>query len=55
MGYAGGRTILREFLHPFRELARERATVRFETPPGKQAQVDWASSRSRPASGCRDS
>jgi transposase len=41
MGYTGGRTILKEFLHPFRELAREKATVRFETPPGRQAQVDW--------------
>jgi transposase len=41
MGYHGGRSILREFLHPFRELAKEKTTVRFETPPGKQAQVDW--------------
>lgn len=40
-GYQGGKTILREFLHPFRELAREKATVRFETAPGKQGQVDW--------------
>lgn len=40
-GYQGGKSILRNFLHPFRQLARERATVRFETPPGKQAQVDW--------------
>jgi transposase len=41
MGYTGGRTILKEFLHPFREVAKGKATVRFETPPGKQAQVDW--------------
>jgi transposase len=41
MGYEGGRSILKEFLHPFRELAEEKTTVRFETPPGKQAQVDW--------------
>lgn len=40
-GYQGGKSILRDFLHPLRQLARERATVRFETPPGKQAQVDW--------------
>jgi transposase len=40
-GYSGGRTILKEFLHPFRELTREKVTRRFETPPGKQAQVDW--------------
>jgi transposase len=41
-GYTGGRTILREFLHPFRQLAREKVPKRFETPPGRQAQVDWA-------------
>lgn len=40
-GYVGGRTILKEFLHPFREMARDKVTRRFETPPGKQAQVDW--------------
>ncbi len=41
MGYRGGRSILKEFMHPFRALAKEKATVRFETPPGHQAQVDW--------------
>jgi transposase len=40
-GYAGGRTILKEFLQPFRELVKEEVTVRFETPLGKQARVDW--------------
>ena len=40
MGCTGGRTLLKEFLHPFRELVKEKATVRFETPPGKQAEVD---------------
>ena len=40
-GYQGGRSILKEFLHPFRELAQEKVTRRFETPPGKQGQVDW--------------
>jgi len=40
-GYTGGRSILWEFLHPLRELLADRTTVRFETPPGKQAQVDW--------------
>src|SRR5919109_3698517 len=40
-GYAGGRTILKEFLHPFRQLSQEKVTRRFETPPGRQAQVDW--------------
>src|SRR2546427_6812749 len=40
-GYAGGRSILWEFLHPLRELVADRVTVRFETAPGKQGQVDW--------------
>ena len=40
-GYSGSRSILKEFMHPFRVMAKERATVRFETPPGRQAQVDW--------------
>jgi transposase len=40
-GYEGGRTILKEFLRPFRQLVREKVTRRFETPPGRQAQVDW--------------
>jgi transposase len=42
-GYRGGLSILREFLKPLRELVAddERATVRFETAPGQQAQVDW--------------
>lgn len=42
MGYEGRISILREFVHPFRESQRELVTQRFETPPGKQAQVDWA-------------
>ena len=41
LGYRGGRSILKEFMHPFRAVAKEKATVRFETPPGHQAQVDW--------------
>ena len=44
-GYSGGRSILWEFLRPLRELAADRVTVRFETPPGKQAQVDWGTFR----------
>jgi len=43
LGYTGKITMLRLFLAPLRqELLRKReATVRFETGPGKQAQVDW--------------
>ena len=39
--YAGGYTILKDWLHPQRSSARAVAVRRFETPPGKQAQVDW--------------
>jgi hypothetical protein len=39
--YDGGYTILTDWLHPQREAARVVAVRRFETPPGKQAQVDW--------------
>ena len=40
-GYTGSRSILWEFLQPLRPLVAEKATVRFETPPGRQGQVDW--------------
>jgi transposase len=39
--YSGGYTILKDWLQPQRESARTVALRRFETPPGKQAQVDW--------------
>jgi len=32
---------VRAFLQPYRPQAQPRATVRFETEPGEQAQVDW--------------
>jgi transposase len=44
MGYAGSLATLRRFLHslkPEQERLRK-LTVRFETPPGKQSQADWA-------------
>jgi transposase len=40
-GYGGGYTILKDWLHPQRVAAGIAAVRRFETPPGKQAQVDW--------------
>jgi transposase len=40
-GFSGGYTILTDWLRPQRESARVMAVRRFETPPGKQAQVDW--------------
>ena len=39
--YQGGYTILKDWLKPQRESATMVAVRRFETPPGRQAQVDW--------------
>jgi transposase len=44
MGYTGSIATVRRYLHslkPEQERLRK-LTVRFETPPGKQSQVDWA-------------
>jgi transposase len=43
LGYSGGVHLLREFLATLRteQRRRARATIRFETPPGEQGQVDW--------------
>jgi transposase len=41
LGYPGSRTILRQYIQPKRALRPGRATVRFETEPGKQMQSDW--------------
>jgi transposase len=40
-GYTGSETRVRAWVHPLREARRLQATVRFETEPGEQAQVDW--------------
>ena len=42
-GYAGSYNLVKRFVAPLREEERRRAVVRFETMPGQQAQVDWAS------------
>jgi transposase len=39
--YTGGYTILTDWLRPQREAGHVIAVRRFETAPGKQAQVDW--------------
>lgn len=41
LGYEGGRTLLREYIAPKRMLRAGKATVRFETPAGRQLQSDW--------------
>lgn len=40
-GYAGKITMLRDYIRPKRALRPGRATVRFETEPGRQLQSDW--------------
>jgi transposase len=41
-GFEGGHSIVREFVRNKKEQLDEKATVRFETMPGQQGQVDWA-------------
>jgi len=40
-GYTGGYTILKELVQPSRRQCLAKATMRFETEPGEQAQVDF--------------
>ena len=42
-GYSGGFSILKKFTLPFRQSRKRTSNIRFETAPGSQAQVDWAS------------
>jgi len=46
-GYRGSYETVKRFVRPLRaaEQAAERATVRFETPPGHQSQIDWGQAR----------
>jgi transposase len=44
-GYAGRVSILRDYIRPKRALRPGRATVRFETEPGRQLQSDWGQVR----------
>ena len=43
LGYDGGYSILKSYVSPRRRRRQPQATVRFETEPGEQAQVDWGS------------
>jgi transposase len=47
-GYVGGYTILKDFLQRLRPVLAPEPVVRFETAPGEQMQVDWASLRRGP-------
>jgi transposase len=43
LGYTGGRTALYTYMKQLRAaVPSARATVRFETPPGRQGQFDWS-------------
>lgn len=44
-GYTGRLSILRDYIRPKRAGRVRRATVRFETAPGRQLQRDWAEQR----------
>lgn len=41
LGYSGGVTILRDYINELRRAESRQIEVRFETQPGRQAQVDW--------------
>jgi len=42
MGYQGSYETVKRYIRSLREKAHREATVRFETPPGKQSQVDFS-------------
>lgn len=45
LGYTGGKTVLYRYIAKLKseeDLGQEKATVRFETAPGVQAQFDWS-------------
>ncbi|USK34161.1 IS21 family transposase [Bacillus sp. F19] len=41
LGYTGGKTILKDYIKPFRDKEKKKYSVRYETLPGEQMQVDW--------------
>ena len=41
LGYDGGYSTLKNYVYPRRRPRQPKATMRFETSPGEQAQVDW--------------
>jgi len=43
-GYEGSYETVKKFVSPFRLRHLKKVTLRFETAPGKQSQVDWGSS-----------
>jgi len=51
-GYTGQISILRDFIRPLRTQIHRDLTVRFETMPGQQGQVDWAHFGTLEEEGC---
>lgn len=49
LGYTGSASLLRAYIAPKRPQRPSRATVRFETPPGRQLQSDWGEIETRVA------
>lgn len=45
LGYQGGISLLRAFIHSLAVPSSPEAVVRFETEPGRQMQVDWGTMR----------
>lgn len=41
LGYRGGQTMVRSYLRSLKPTPKADPVVRFETPPGRQMQVDW--------------
>jgi transposase len=44
-GYTGSLSLLRQYLYEYREKPKVKPIIRFETPAGKQMQVDWGQMR----------
>ena len=43
LGYQGSYSTVVQYVRPRRQHKQSDATMRFETAPGEQAQVDWSS------------
>lgn len=54
LGYDGGKSILKDYVQGFRRQRQPDATVRFETKPGEQAQVDFGKLRYKTPDGKSD-
>ena len=51
LGYRGGKSILKDYVKPFRPLRQPKATLPFETRPGDCAQVDFGAFQYRTPDG----